>query len=322
MRLPRPAVKARRYLFPLPYFKGQIAGLVLPLLDKNGNCAWPEKFTPKKLAEIKALSGERKFMTQMQLVACELTPPRLRGEAIKLYDREIKFSERIRRLYLSLGDKPLVGEVCFWDPAWGRNLQEKGDGSVIAFVFFDCEGMAYLHRLVWLNETDEERGSMESQATRQCRRVAELVEQFLPPAVHVEATGLGGFLPDYLREILRARKMATEVVGAHPRGDKRTRILKAIEGRIATDGLRAHRCVADTPFFDELDDFNAEEIYARDDALDAVSQALELAPTPPPGARKGKKIEGRPWPKTALRLRPKPEPGGGLRLPVFHPISH
>ena len=177
----------------------------------------------------------------------------------------------------------------------------KGDGSVVAAVFFDCEGAAYIHRLVWLNE---KRPMRESQAVRQCELVAKLVDELLVAEIHVEANGLGTFLPGLLQDILYKRRISTKVTATFSKGDKNTRILQALEARLAAGSLYAHESVWETRFFEEMENFRPGDTQGRDDSLDAVSQALNHAPEMPRRYRVGAdKPLTAPWPM------PGPMPG-------------
>lgn len=300
--------------FRRPGFGKNFARLVVPLLDGGGNSVWPQRFDSVKVAEIRKSSGEMKFRTQMLLEAAAIDPPRLNVEAVKRYDEETEYREASRVPYLYLGGKNLVGASCWWDPSYGRNLSEKGDGSVIAAVFFDGDGIAYLHRLVWLNDADNEVGGDgggdggESRGVRQCRKAVDMIREMLIPEVRVETNGLGAFLPGLLKDELRRRRIHGEVTTAFSKGKKNNRILQGLEARLAAGSLYAHKSVWETPFFEEMSDFHPEETRARDDALDAVSQAINHPPTMPHRRVGNGGYAPKPWPISGDSKRATPPP--------------
>jgi len=93
--------------------------LVIPLLDPDGRSAWPERFTPQRIAELRARVGPRAFAAQMQL---EPQPPqdiRLDPTALVPYDDELALHAANQGLRLLLGGQTLVSASAFWDPAFG-----------------------------------------------------------------------------------------------------------------------------------------------------------------------------------------------------------
>ncbi len=263
---PRPECGEQR-----PFLEGY-RRLVLPILDERGQSAWPERFPEEEIARIRAESGPLAFKSQMLL---EPVPPheiRLDPELLRVYREEIDLSEANRRPLLRIGERVMVSASCVWDPALAR--PEGGDASVVAVVFADGEGNLYLHDIRYL---DPARDPGEDGATVMCRQVAEFVARNAIPAVAVEVTGLGRFLPVLLRRELAARGLQAAVVEHHSTTSKERRILEAFDPLLQAGRLFVHERVMETPFVAEMREFHPGG-RNRDDGLDAVAMCLMREP--------------------------------------------
>lgn len=58
----------------------------IPLLDTNGRSAWPDRFTPSWIDELKKKSGPSKFASQMMLEPVDLTASRLDTTRLQPYE--------------------------------------------------------------------------------------------------------------------------------------------------------------------------------------------------------------------------------------------
>lgn len=278
------AAEARPEVGETAPFLAGFRRLEIPLLDAEGASAWPELFTPERIARLRRRTGPAKFESQMQLRPVAIVKGRLDPDRLRPYDHELDYREALGRARLRLGDWRPVSASCWWDPAFGGADADgrSGDGSVIAALFADGEGRFFLHRIVWLNRAGEGEGTGEEdggedEATRQCRAVAAFLDAHHLPAVAVETNGLGRFLPGLLRrELARARVPATvrEIASRKP---KSQRILEAFDAVLAAGALHAHRSVWDTPFVAEMRDWRPGG-GGRDDGLDAVAGCLSLEP--------------------------------------------
>lgn len=81
--------------------------LVVPVQDENGECAWPEKYTPYFLDRIKTQTGPNKFASQMMLRPVNITEGRLDPEVLQVYSHELDYTKEIQSLFLK-GER-LVG---------------------------------------------------------------------------------------------------------------------------------------------------------------------------------------------------------------------
>lgn len=255
--------------------------LVLPLLDANGDSAWPERFTPSGIAALRDRVGPLAFTRQMLLQPVAESALRLDPSLIVRYGEEPEYREANGRAQLTLLGRRLLSGGGFWDPAYGK--PGGGDGSVLAAVYVDGENNSYLHRLAWLTHDPDSRVDP---ATQQCQAVAAIARDLLLPAVRVETNGLGRFLPALLRrELARANAPCTVIEHASRRG-KAERILAAFDPALAGRRLHAHEGVFRTPFAAEMAAWRPEATHGRDDALDAVAGCLltepvRLAQVPP-----------------------------------------
>jgi hypothetical protein len=258
----------------------------------------------------------------MLLKPVNIAEGRLEADRLLAYDGELDYREAGGRAWLDLQGHPLVSASCWWDPAFGAAGEGVDrDGSVIAAVYTDDRGMAYLHRVLWLNRpaaAGPAAGSVsgaasgagagcadpdaDDEATRQCRAVAEFLKTLHLPAVTVEINGIGRFLPGLLRRELRRAGSAAAVIEATSRKAKDQRILEAFDARLAAGALYAHRSVWGTPFLSEMRDWRPGLNRGHDDGLDAAAGCLLSEPvrlgrpaTPPrpPDWRSGvKAVEG------------------------------
>ncbi|NBB82034.1 MAG: phage terminase large subunit [Alphaproteobacteria bacterium] len=261
--------------------------LEVPLLDDDGACAWPERYSPGTIEQYKRRHGANKFLSQMQLQPVSIADARLDPDRLRPYADELDYHVGGGEVRLRLGGRRLVSATCWWDPAFAET--DKGDGSVIACVFVDAEGGYWLHRVRWLNREDRP-ASDEDEATRQCSEVARFLADNHLPAVSIEVNGLGKFLPSMLREVLKRHDLAASVVEITSRRPKELRILEGFDALLAAGALHAHESVWDTPFVTEMREWHPGGGKGHDDGLDAVagclaSQPIRL-PRLPPGRRR------------------------------------
>lgn len=273
------ATEPRRELGEEMPFLGNFKRMEMPLLDRRGRSAWPERYGKTEIAKMRRRSGETKFAAQMLLRPSNVTTARLNPDRLRPYDGEVIYGEANRMPVLMLGQTRLVSASCWWDPAFGA--AEKGDGSVIAAVFSDAVGNFYLHRLAYLNH-DMTALPQVDEATQLCRQAAEFLRGLYLPAVTIETNGIGRFLPGLLRRALVDAQIPTVVVEAHSSKPKTQRILDALDVPLAAGTLYAHRSLWQTPFIQQMREWRpttaAGSRKRPDDALDAVAGAISSEP--------------------------------------------
>ncbi len=244
--------------------------LEIPVLDDEGQSVWPERYSRAALAHMKRQSGPNKFESQMMLKPVNIAQGRLDPSLIQFYEEDLNYVKELQTLFI--GDTKMVSASAFWDPAFGS---ANGDHSVLAVIFSDNEGNAYLHHLEYI-KLDE--GSDIDEAHQQCDIVAVLIKRFYIPRVSVETNGLGAFLPSILKNTLVSKATPCAVQKVNSTRAKDIRILEAFDALLASQRLYVHKSVLQTPFMSEMQDWRPERKYGHDDGLDAVAGALGQEP--------------------------------------------
>lgn len=260
----------------------------LPILDKYGQSAWPERFSLEKIHSIRLRSGERKFASQMLLKAVDVQNSRLKPEDIRVYDDKLDISFSNEQEVLKIANKRMVAVSCWWDPAFAQTADN--DNSVIACVFTDEDGKYYLHDLEYIKTVIS--GNDDNVASMQCEKVIAFIERNHIPALHVEINGIGRFLPGILRQKLSEKKLRVAVLEEYSRQNKQARILEAFEVLLAEKALYASSSVIQSGFAQEMREWGFNK-NCHDDALDAVAGCLLIAPIRLKGVYNGAKAERR-----------------------------
>ncbi|HEU4839586.1 MAG TPA: phage terminase large subunit, partial [Micavibrio sp.] len=170
--------------------------LSIPLLDKKGESAWPERYGAAEIEKIRRDTGPSKFASQMMLTPVNIADSRLDVSLLQRYEDDLAVQEVQKNLLLSLGGRKLVSASAWWDPAFGS---ASGDASVLAVVYTDEGGDYWLHRVEYISATAKDN---EDEASLQCRRVAQIAKELFLPSIAVETNGIGKFLPAILRREL------------------------------------------------------------------------------------------------------------------------
>ncbi|MBB4285125.1 phage terminase large subunit [Roseospira goensis] len=254
----------------VPFLDG-FARLEIPLLDDAGRSAWPQRFTPARIAALRRRQGPNAFASQMQLQPVNIADSRLDPDRLRHYDDALAYGEAGGRPLLRLGERRLVSAACWWDPALGDPARG-GDASVLAALFTAEDGTYWLHRVAYLRAD-----AGDDAASALCRQVAAIVADLHLPAVTVETNGIGRFLPGLLRKALREAGVAAAVIEHVATRAKARRIVDAFDPVLAERVLWVHRAVWDTPFISEMRAWRPEG-GGRDDGLDAVAGCLASEP--------------------------------------------
>ncbi|MGZ9109334.1 MAG: phage terminase large subunit [Micavibrio sp.] len=239
--------------------------LKIPVLDKNGDSVWPERYSVDDIARMKQRTGTNKFTSQMLLEPVNIAEGRLNPALLQRYGGDLNLVRELNRL--DLNGRKMVSCSAFWDPAFG-----KGDGSVLAILFADEDGALWLHRVAYLKIT-----GITDEATEQCQQVAALARSCHVPMITIETNGIGKFLPQILRRELGKEKISCAVMEHSARRPKDIRILEAFDTVMAARLLHVHDAVFHTPFLTEMREWRPGA-GGRDDGLDAVAGALALQP--------------------------------------------
>ena len=243
--------------------------LKIPLLNPYGESVWPERFTLDKIAEIQKNTTPNKFASQMLLQTVKFDSVRLDKKLLKVYDMPLSYHEANGFGILKIGNIKMISASCWWDPSFGK---VGGDASVIGAVFTGEDGNYYLHALQYLHVPETE------ESTRwQCEQVANFLWNNYLPVIHLETNGIGRFLPALLRQELARQLIGCAVIEESSRQNKIQRILGALEAPLLNGSLYANVAVMQTPFPEEMQDFNTSG-HSHDDGLDAVAGCILSEP--------------------------------------------
>jgi hypothetical protein len=244
--------------------------LELPVLDESGQSVWPERYGESDIARMKIHTGPNKFASQMMLKPVNIAEGRLDPELLRIYEGGFHYAKELGQVHVD--GRVMVSASAWWDPAFGSAL---GDRSVLACLFADDEGNAYLHRLEYIQIAER---SGEDEATQQCRIVAGIAKALMLPSVSVETNGIGKFLPAILRNEIARANIPCAVQEASSSRAKDLRILEAFDAVLAARRLYVQKNVTQTPFMSEMREWRPGAKRGHDDGLDAVAGALSLQP--------------------------------------------
>ncbi len=256
-----------------PFLDG-FSRFTLPILDRHGNSAWPERFSEDDIAMMRRTSGPNKFTSQMMLVPVNIADGYLDAENLRFYDAPIVKNDALRALYIE--DKRLVSASAWWDPAFGKR---DGDASVLAILYTDEDGDYWLQHVEYIRITEEaDICHSDDEATQQCRIVAALAKRFYLPSVCIEINGIGRFLPNILRREMAQQNIPCAVVEKVSSQAKDLRIMEAFDAVMAARALHVNAQVRSTPFLTEMQEWSPGQKGGHDDGLDAVAGALAAEP--------------------------------------------
>nr|WP_207140365.1 phage terminase large subunit [Rhodovibrio salinarum] len=256
-------------------FLDGFARLTVPIQDAQGTPAWPERFSKEAIRELAQRSGPNSFASQMLLQPVNVAEGRLDPARLRRYSAELDYAEGNDEAVLTLMGDRLVAAACWWDPAYGA--PGRGDASVIAAVFLDAAGNAFLHRVAYLTHDPATAGELD-EATQLCRQATAFARDLYLPSISLEVNGVGRFLPGLLRRELAAAGVPAAVREVTSRRPKDLRILEAFDAPLAAGALHAHDSVFATSFVQEMRDWRPGLTHARDDGLDAVAGCLASEP--------------------------------------------
>ena len=270
-----------------PFLDG-FSRLVIPIVDDKGRSRWPERFPINKIDELRNQTGPVKFSSQMMLQPISNDDLRLNPSRLLRYDEEIEIRQSNGQSLLSIAGKRMLSATAWWDPAFGS--PKIGDASVVAAVFVDEEGKYWLHDIRYLEHDPGQRDDTD-EATQLCRQVVDFLHDHYLTAITIETNGLGRFLPSILQREIGIAGLSCSVLEHVSRVNKDQRILNAFDPVMAAGALHAHSRVWQTPFVNEMRDWQPGR-NGRDDGLDAVSGCILNEPV-----RVGKRPSrrGRSW---------------------------
>ena len=244
--------------------------LVIPLLNAEGQSAWPARFSLQAIEQLKKRTGPLKFLSQMLLQPVDLTESRLNIAHLQKYTDELVYHEANGIAELLLNQTKLVSATAWWDPAFGK--KEQGDNSVFACLFADACGHYFLHDVHYIRIDNTQESARE-----QCSIVVALLKLYHLPVLYIETNGIGKFLPELLRQEIARQGVRCSVFEKSATAKKSLRIIDAFDAVLANRALYVHQRVFDTPFIQEMKDWHPAGSM-HDDGLDAVAGCLLAEP--------------------------------------------
>lgn len=263
----------KNFSISTPFLRGY-KQLCIPIVDKDGNPAWPEVFPLEKIDELRLTVGPRHFSAQMMLQFVPSDRARLDPGALHLYDDS--FDARTAKI----GEHLITATSLYWDPAGGR---QKGDGSVCILVYRDDKNRRlFVHDVLYMMVDD---GDMHPLG-HQCDQVLDFMTRHGVGRIGIETNGMGNALPEILGDVARRRGMTIHVIKIVNHENKESRILDAIEPVLTTGRLYMHRRVRTSLLCAEMADWTPMGGAIHDDGLDALAGAIRMMPVPvrPSGA--------------------------------------
>ncbi len=254
-------------VFSTPFLSGY-SELRIPILDEDGNSAWPAVFPPEKIDEIRQTVGERHFSAQMMLNY--VSPEKIRLDPGTIHFYEDEFNPNTARI----GDNLISGAAIYWDPSGGR---KNGDNSVCALIYRDDKNRrVFIHNIIYVVVPDE----IDYPLAYQCEKIIEFVRHTRVRQITLETNGMGAALPEIMRDIIKRNGGGVNLRPITNSRRKEDRILDALEPLMSTGRLFAHRRITQTPFISEMLAWSPLGGGEHDDGLDAVAGAITCSPMP------------------------------------------
>ena len=251
----------------IPFLSGY-KQLKIPIVDDDGNSAWPEMFPLEKIQDLERIVGPRHFSAQMMLEYVAEERIHLDPGAIHFYHDN--FDNRIGRI----GEHIITGSCVYWDPSSGHNM---ADGSVCVLVYRDDKNTtAFVHDIEYLMVEDNDIHPLSTQ----CEKVLDFLYKHKINRIGIEINGIGNALPEIIRRAADTRSMPLAIVQISNHTKKETRILNAIEPLLNTGRLFMHDRLKQTMILSEMLAWTPVGSIEHDDGLDAVAGALAMTPSP------------------------------------------
>jgi len=249
----------------IPFLNGY-KQLKIPIVDADGNPAWPEMFPSEKIQELERIVGPRHFSAQMMLEYMDEEKICLDPGAIHFYDSD--FDIRSARI----GQYIITGYCLYWDPSSGHH---KSDNSVCVLIYRDDKNRtAFVHDIAYICVDDEDIHPLATQ----CETVLNFMQKHKINRIGIEINGLGNALPEIITKVATNRDFQINVLRISNHIKKETRILNALEPMLNTGRLFMHTRIKQTMLLSEMLAWTPLGSVEHDDGLDAVSGALAMTP--------------------------------------------
>lgn len=232
----------------------------------TGDSQWPERFDNEWILQKQLeCTGRAEFFSQYLLIPSSINDSILDHTKFIQYREEIEFKTGNGRSYAKLGETTLYSVSCWWDPSMST---ARGDDSVIAIVFTDDNGHFYIHDTKkLLGDTDE-----------QCQEVRKFALHYNIPIVCVETNGIGALIPPILIKHLQGTGIGVDGVFNTQSQTKNARIISAYETLLFGGRLHIHERVVNSPFLNQIRDFDPSTTKNKDDYIDSVANCILREP--------------------------------------------
>ena len=236
--------------------------MTIPIVDAQGNPAWPAVFPTEKIKELRETVGERHFSAQMMLNFLAPDKIRLDPGSMILYDQEFNFQTA------KIGENLITGATVYWDPSSGK---KDADNSVCALIYRDDKNKRFfLHDILYLCVPE----SIEYPLAYQCRLVLDFIAKHKLHNLVIETNGIGNAIPEIMRDTVSKTGGFVQVRQINNSRRKEDRILDALEPLLTSGRLYAARTITQTPLFAEMLAWTPLGSGEHDDGLDAVAGAI------------------------------------------------
>lgn len=255
-------------------FLNNFVKLKIPLLNKQGESVWDDRFPLEIINDIKEKTGALYFQSQMMVEPQNIFESRLDSAALQFYTDNESLTEANGTKTMSIGEHKMISGAAWWDPAFALQ-NRKGDKSVLAILYTSDQQKHFLHHIesITVSETGED-----DEATAQCKIVARLLKEFQVPMIAIETNGLGKFLPSILRREIAKIKAGAIVHEVTSRKSKALRIIEAFDVVLAARSLHIKQSKNAQAFKRQMAEWSPAIANADDDMLDAVAGVLSLQP--------------------------------------------
>jgi hypothetical protein len=247
--------------------------LSIPVL-RGGESVWPERFSVEHTERSRQEIGPLMFRSQMMLQPVDPRQVRLDPGQLERYEAELEFTTEQAGAGWVIQGTRLRRSACWWDPALGRDV--RADNSVVAVMFEDDNGKLWLQEVRYLHSHSPGPGEP-SEVDQLCEQVCDLLERNRLRSIHVESNGQGQTYESILKTTVRKRGLPVLVAPIANSRAKSDRIVHAFDAALGARRLRAHASVWQTPFIQEMRNWQMHG-GGHDDGLDAVAACIDLLP--------------------------------------------
>ena len=257
----------KNFAFSTPFLRG-FKTLKIPIVDADGNPAWPEMFPLPAIDTLRNTVGLRHFASQMMLNP--VPPERIRLDPGTMHFYDDEFNPHNAKI----GDWSITGAALYWDPSMGG---QNSDGSVCVMIYRDDKThRVFIHDVLYMVVAEHDDYPM----AHQCDMVLQFMARHHMRRICVETNGIGNTLPEILRDCALRGGYDTVVQRVVNHKRKSDRIIDTLEPILSTGRLYCAERVKNTQLLAEMIGWSPIGCTTHDDGLDAVAGAISATPIP------------------------------------------